>query len=190
MYGPHVAALYARATALRSSVSSIAHHFLPVDAKSYKLQGPSGPLYELAFSATAVLEYLLSLTPERSLVASFAAIAAQEHLLVERLITFLLSKAGRGVQIVGQANTDTSRAPTVSFVVRGERPIASRAVVAAFDAKGGIGIRFGHFYAYTLVDELRPKLDVDDAVVRVSLVHYNTLEEVDRIVEILTEVLA
>ena len=53
-----------------------------------------------------------------------------------------------------------------------------------------VGIRYGHFYAYTLVDTLQPKLDVDDGVVRISLVHYNTVEEVKRIISILEEVLA
>ena len=53
-----------------------------------------------------------------------------------------------------------------------------------------VGIRYGHFYAYTLVDTLEPKLDVDDGVVRISLVHYNTVEEVKLIIGILEEVLA
>ncbi len=53
-----------------------------------------------------------------------------------------------------------------------------------------VGIRYGHFYAYTLVDGLQPKLDVDDGIVRISLVHYNTVEEVKRIVGVLDEVLA
>lgn len=52
-----------------------------------------------------------------------------------------------------------------------------------------IGIRYGHFYAYTLVSNLSPKLDVDDGVVRISLVHYNTVDEVRRIIDILKEVL-
>ncbi len=52
-----------------------------------------------------------------------------------------------------------------------------------------VGIRYGHFYAYTLVDELVPKLDIDDGVVRISLVHYNTVQEVNRIIEILKEIL-
>lgn len=53
-----------------------------------------------------------------------------------------------------------------------------------------IGIRYGHFYAYTLVDTLSPKIDIDDAVVRISLVHYNTVEEVQTIIGILEEALA
>lgn len=52
-----------------------------------------------------------------------------------------------------------------------------------------VGIRYGHFYAYTLVDELSPKLDIDDGVVRISLVHYNTIQEVNRILAILKEIL-
>jgi selenocysteine lyase/cysteine desulfurase len=40
------------------------------------------------------------------------------------------------------------------------------------------------------VHELRPKLDTDDGVVRISLVHYNTVEEVNRIIEVLNEILA
>ncbi len=53
-----------------------------------------------------------------------------------------------------------------------------------------VGIRYGHFYAYTLVDTLEPKVDVNDGVVRISLVHYNTVEEVQRIIGILEEALA
>ena len=41
-----------------------------------------------------------------------------------------------------------------------------------------------------LVDALAPRLDLDDAVVRISLVHYNTVEEVQTIIDILEEVLA
>lgn len=52
-----------------------------------------------------------------------------------------------------------------------------------------IGIRYGHFYAYTLLERLEPKLDLDDAVVRISLVHYNTVEEVQRIIGTLEEIL-
>lgn len=52
-----------------------------------------------------------------------------------------------------------------------------------------IGIRYGHFYAYTLVENLDPKLDLDDSVVRISLVHYNTAEEVQTIIDILKEIL-
>ncbi|PIL26743.1 hypothetical protein GSI_11157 [Ganoderma sinense ZZ0214-1] len=53
----------------------------------------------------------------------------------------------------------------------------------------GVGVRYGHFYAHTLVDGLQPKLDVEDGVVRISLVHYNTVDEVKRLIWILDSVL-
>ncbi len=45
-------------------------------------------------------------------------------------------------------------------------------------------IRYGHFYEYTLVDMLESKVDVNDGVMRLSLIHYNTVEEVQRIIGI------
>ena len=50
-----------------------------------------------------------------------------------------------------------------------------------------VGIRFGHFYAHRLF--VRLGLDPDDGVVRISLVHYNTVAEAERLVKRLREVL-
>ncbi|KAI9448697.1 PLP-dependent transferase [Lactarius psammicola] len=185
VFGPHMSALYARAASLRSSVTSIMHHFLRVDNEGYKLQ-PGGPGYELVHGAAGVPIYLRSLTPEGTLEAAFAASAKQESALCDRLLGFLRGHAPR-VRIVGDAHNGSSRVPTISFVVK---DISSRDIISACDETGTIGIRYGHFYAYTVVDELDPKIDVNDGVVRVSLVHYNTVEEVDRIIDVLRVVLA
>ncbi|KAI0051002.1 PLP-dependent transferase [Auriscalpium vulgare] len=191
VYGPHISALYARAASLHSSLSPLTHHFLRVVDVSYKLN-PGGPGYETVYAVTGVLDYLRALAPTGTddLDAAFAAIAAHEQALLDPLLAYLRQREPRGVRIVGSEEGGLARAPTLSFVVVGERPIKSKDVVKAFDDKGGVGIRYGHFYAHTLVDELEPKLDIDDAVVRISLVHYNTVEEVTRIIEILDEVLA
>ncbi|KAI0737204.1 PLP-dependent transferase [Daedaleopsis nitida] len=178
VYGPHTSALYARRSALTSSLSSLAHHFLRVDAKPYKLQ-PGGPGYELTYATTA-----------GTLQEGWDAVAAHEQTLLAPLLAYLRGKAARGVRIVGAEDAGLARVPTVSFVVIGERAIRSPDVVKAFDKKGTVGIRYGHFYAYTLVDMLEPKVPTDDGVVRISLVHYNTVDEVQRIIDILEEVLA
>ncbi|KAK0465638.1 pyridoxal phosphate-dependent transferase [Armillaria novae-zelandiae] len=178
VYGPHTSVLYVRAPALSHSLSSI----LQI----------GGPGYELVYGTTGVIPYLLSLTAENSLKASFEAIAKHEQALVEPLLAYLThaDQQARGVRVVGEEYPGLMRVPTISFVVVGERPMKSKNVVKIFDQKGGVGIRYGHFYAYTLVDGLQPKLDIDDGVVRISLVHYNTVEEVQRIIGILKEVLA
>ncbi|KAH9846766.1 PLP-dependent transferase [Lenzites betulinus] len=189
VYGPHTSVLYARAASLQNSLTSIVHHFLKVDTKPHKLQ-PGGPGYELVYGCTAIPPYIRSLAPEGTLEAAWAAVAQHEQSLVAPLLTYLRSKTARGVRIVGDEGADLTRAPTISFLVVGENAIRSPDVVKAFDAKGNVGIRYGNFYAYTLIDTLSPKTDVNDGVVRISLVHYNTVEEVERIIATLDEVLA
>ncbi|KAJ3489833.1 hypothetical protein NLI96_g1854 [Meripilus lineatus] len=187
VYGPHIAVLYARAASLQDSVSSLSHHFLDVKTKSYKLQ-PGGPGYELVYACTGVTAYLKSLSVTHTIEATFELIKEHEQGLIARLLMFLRSDwcTRRGVRIVGDHSIGPARVPTISFVVIGDRAIRSQDIVKAFDQQGDIGIRYGHFYAYTLIDHLEPKIDVSDAVVRISLVHYNTVEDVERIISVLS----
>ncbi|KAK7055574.1 Aminotran-5 domain-containing protein [Favolaschia claudopus] len=190
VYAPHASALYVRAPALADSVTSIAHHFLPAQ-HAYKLQ-PGGPGYEIVYSTTSVIPYLLSLTPASDLGATFDAIEAHETKLATALLKYLTApeQYARGIRVVGVEEPSTDRLPTVSFVVAGDRPMRSKDVVKVFDERGGMGIRWGHFYAYTLICQLPPPARDDDGVVRVSLVHYNTLEEVDKIIGVFKEIFA
>lgn len=190
VYAAHNAAFYVRSAALLSSLSKVVHHFLQVDSKPYKVQ-VGGPGYELVYSATGAVPYLLSLTPENNLDASFDAIAVHEQLLLQPLLSFLTDpkQYDRGVRVVGSGEVNILRVPTLSFIVVGQNAVKSKDIVGFFDRKGGIGIRYGHFYAYSLVANMKPKLDVEDGVVRISLVHYNTVEEVKKILEVLKETL-
>ncbi|KAG1745178.1 pyridoxal phosphate-dependent transferase [Suillus lakei] len=191
VFGAHNAAAYVRSAALQTSFTSIVHDFLKVDDKPYKFQ-PGGPGHELVYGAAAIVPYLKSLTPEDDLAASFNAIANHEQKILTPLLRFLTDtkQVDRGVRIVGTNEVNFSRIPTVCFVVVGQNAINSKDIVEAFHQKGGISIQCGHFCAYYLIDNLRPKLDVDDGVVRISFVHYNTVEEVEKIVDVLRAVLA
>ena len=53
-------------------------------------------------------------------------------------------------------------------------------------AEAGFGIRDGHMYAPRLMARLG--LSMDRGALRVSLVHYNTLDEVDRFGDALRQV--
>ena len=55
-------------------------------------------------------------------------------------------------------------------------------------ARREIGIRDGHMYAPRLMKRLN--LSMDSGAVRASLVHYNTLEEIERFGEALKEAIA
>ncbi|KAG2156846.1 pyridoxal phosphate-dependent transferase [Suillus bovinus] len=191
VFGPHNAVAYVRSAALQTSLTSIAHDFLKVDDKPRKFQ-PDGPGHELVYGASAIVPYLKSLTPADDLTASFDAIAKHEQEILTPLLRFLTDakQVDRGVRIFGKSEVDFSRISTVCFVVVGQNAIKSKDIVEAFYKKGGITIQRGYFGSYHLIDNLRPKLDVDDGVVRISFVHYNTAEEVEKILDVLREVLA
>ena len=113
---------------------SLAHHYFTVDKSSQKIR-VGNPAYQLIHAASGVVPYLLSLTPENNLEASFAAIAQHEQGLLQPLLSFLTDKQQyeRGVRLFGTSTIDLSRVPTVSFVVTGQRPIKSKDVVTEFD---------------------------------------------------------
>ena len=82
------------------------------------------------------------------------------------------------VRIIGfDRVTNKNRMPTISFVVEGKQ---SEEIVLFLD-QYNIGIRFGDFYAKRLIETLG--LLPNGGVVRVSLAHYNTEEEVDLLIE-------
>ena len=62
----------------------------------------------------------------------------------------------------------------------------SEAIVRHMD-KFNIGIRFGDFYTRRLIEALN--LQVQGGVVRVSVAHYNTAEEIDKLISHLEEVI-
>jgi selenocysteine lyase/cysteine desulfurase len=66
------------------------------------------------------------------------------------------------------------RVPTICFNIPGCAP---QAIADAMDRQN-IGIRDGHMYAPRLMRRLG--LSMATGCLRVSLVHYNTLEEIDR----------
>lgn len=79
------------------------------------------------------------------------------------------------------------RVPVISFTVRGR---TSLSLLEAFERDTGddIGIRSGHFYSKRLINDVM-KLEGDDGVVRVSMAHYNTEEEVKTLTENLDAIL-
>ncbi|KZO90105.1 PLP-dependent transferase [Calocera viscosa TUFC12733] len=196
VYGTHASVMYARLASI-AGLSSLAHYFFnPAPIKAMKLQ-PGGAGYELTYGTSAVLPYIRSLGgPNGDLDVAFQRMAAQEELLVKKLMAYLTSEVSykKGVRIVGYEGSDSlKRAPTISFIVVGEdglsKKIQSKEVVAAFDKKGNMGIRWGHFYAFRLCSALMGESSAADGVVRVSFVHYNTVEEVDRLIAVFEEVL-
>ena len=180
-YGTHFAALYGRYDALLAA-GNINHRFFTRDKVPQKME-PGNASYELAYSCIGVIDYLEAFaaahganTAGRAAIeAAFKIIATHEQDLSERLLAYLRGR--EDVTIIGADSADQAiRVPTISFVIEGA---SSDAIVREID-KTGIGIRFGDFYSRGLVDGLN--LPNGDGVIRVSAVHYNTVEQMDRLI--------
>ncbi len=178
-FGPHLAVLHINEPLFRW-LPGINHPFIAEDDLPYKLQ-PGHANHELSWAAAAIPEYLRTLG-DGDMAAAWRAIAAHEAMLAARLLAGLAALPG--VRVVGPATAEAQeRVALVSFTVAGHAPSD---IVAATDA-AGIGIRHGHFYSPWLIESLG--LAERQGVVRVSMAHYNTLNEVDRLLAALTPLL-
>ena len=178
-YGPHYALMYGKYDLLLE-LDPLYHYFYGKEKVPGKLE-PGNPNYELAYSTCGIVDYLVALgeqagetgTVRRKIEAAYAAITAQENALADRLLDYLRSR--NDCRIVGQPqNSDGRRVPTIAFRFDGRD---AGDICRAMDEEK-IAIRFGDFHSRRLAEYL----DLTDhgGVLRVSMVHYNTIEEVDR----------
>jgi len=186
-YGPHQAVLYGKYDLLKS-LDSFNHYFIGKEEVPYKLQ-PGNVNFELTYSLGAIPEYFEDLhdyhfptqinnNPKEKHKKSFELIAEHEESLAKTLLSYLSGKAD--IRIIGETSADKSkRVPTISFV---HNTLKSSAIVEQID-KFKIGIRFGDFYAKKIIEDFG--LVEKDGVVRVSLVHYNTHDEVRKLIDAL-----
>lgn len=188
VFGPHYAVLW-MPRELLLSLPSLNHYFIGPDVVPYKLQ-PGNVNYELSYGCMGINEYLVQVgqslgvtgTDRQKMQAAFDAFETHENAMAERLLAYLRSKPS--VRVIGHDRvTGGDRVPTISFMA-GEKP--SESIVRHMDPHG-IGIRFGDFYAKRLIEAL--ELQRQGGVVRVSIAHYNTISEIDRLITHLDEVI-
>lgn len=178
LFGPHIGMLYGKRDALLD-LGNINHEYLPADALPYKLQ-PGGVSYELAWGATALVDYFDD-WQRRANTDPFNQIAEYESALVRPLLEFLARH--EDVTLFGPDSADVAvRLPIVAF--RHAR-IASAAIASALNAHK-LAVRHGHFHSRRLLELLG--VPVDDGVTRISLAHYNTHQEIERLVIALREI--
>ena len=187
VYGPHMAVLYGKREAL-AELTGPNHFFVPDDDLPYKFE-PGGANHEGCAGLLGLSEYLNFLTGREAAAPcgrdvveeAFARMRAWEDPLTDRLLAYLNGRDD--VRIIGPADGGPDRVGTVSFIHDRE---SSRGIVERIDPTG-VAIRHGHMYAWHLCDALG--MDVEDGVVRVSFVHYNTPAEIDRLIGIFNQVL-
>lgn len=185
VYGPHVAAMCGRHEAW-AEIDGPNHFFHPRTAPTNFELGCLSYEGWAGFLATG--EYLsFAAGTDEGDQPSRATIERAFDLFqeLETPVRDLLVEGVRElpVWLLGPSRGRTDRHPTVSFVPKSATP---EAVVDALHARN-IGCRSGHMYAYRLCEALgiRP----EPGVVRISAVHTNTVEEIEKTLAALRQVI-
>ena len=190
LYGPHLGVLYGkRQHLLRARAQN--HYFIGEDDIPLKLN-PGGPNHELTAALVGTADYFEAVhghhfkdranSFHERVRAVYGLFAAHEERLASPFVEFLATKPG--VRLIGRPTADPAeRAPTFSFVVEGRRS----ADIPPLVEPERVAIRSGHFYAHRLISDLG--IEADDGVVRVSMAHYNTAHEVERLIKALDRAL-
>jgi selenocysteine lyase/cysteine desulfurase len=114
--------------------------------------------------------------------AAMAAIKVYEKTLSARLISGLQEIPGVKVHGVTAMDQLDDRVPTVSFTHEKFSPQQiSRSL-----AEENIFVWDGNYYAVEVIDHLG--LGDKGGMVRVGAVHYNTVEEIDRLLNVIAEI--
>lgn len=187
VFGPHMGALFGTHEAL-GELEGPNHFFIPRDEIPRKWE-VGGASHEGCAMIAALWTFACQVTgedpastPRRDTIASaMAQMARAERGLLKPLIEGLA--AHPRLRVIGSTASDESRVATIGFVHE-SRPARDIATLAN---EQNLGLRWGHFYSKRLVDELAPqyRLNPDDGVVRVSLLGYNSRDEIDRLLEFL-----
>ena len=196
-FGPHAGALYGR-------------HELLEELKAYKVRPATDALpgkwetgtqnHEGIAGVLGALEYLEGVgktyggeqaeglsdkgyTGRRmELKKAMTAIRAYEFELIRALLSTLESIPGLRLYGLADPRRLDGRVPTFSFRLEGKHPKA----VAEALAKENIYAWDGNYYALAVTERLG--VEESGGMVRVGAVHYNTLEEVTRLGEVLRKI--
>lgn len=186
-FGTHLGVMWGKAETM-SRLPGQSHYFNETSPR-YRMN-PTGPLHAEIAALNGIFEYYDAVYAHhfdedgRNLnqraSAVFSLFAEHETALANRVLGYLRDKPG--VRLIGQDRAaDGRRAATISFTT------SARAVddVARDIADRKVAVGCGNFYAVRCLEALG--IPADPGVIRVSLVHYNTGEEVDRLIDALEE---
>ena len=190
VFGPHHAVMFGKHELLLE-LPGFNHYFVDSTNIPYKFQ-PGSVNYELSYGMLGLIDYLDELAVLHSnhqilddlskrITYTFELITEYEEFIGARLLDYLNSTPN--VHLVGHQTADSQvRVPTISFTVD---KMNSASIPPEVD-KHNIGIRYGDFHSKRFIKDLG--LAENSGVVRVSMAHYNTTEEVDRLIDVFDKI--
>jgi cysteine desulfurase family protein (TIGR01976 family) len=186
-FGPHSGALYGK----REHLMRLRPYKVRPAADTLPDRWETGTQnHEGLAGVTAAVDYLAELgrrhTPEAqgrraALLAAYDAIGAYERSLLEQLVPALLEIPGLTFYGITDPARFAQRVPTVAVRIVGRSPRE----LAAYLGERGIFTWDGNYYALNLTERLG--VEPSGGMLRIGLVHYNTAEEVNRLLGALRE---
>jgi len=181
-YGPHLALLYGK-KAIIEKLPNQNHEFLE-NQIPYTLN-PGGPNHEELCSLIGISEYFENLynhhfeqsdLPKLDKIKKINnLICEHEEIIANKLLEYI--NTVKKIRLIGRKKIKKrNRMPTISFTVK---DMTSKEVSDSL-ISCGIALRNDNFYAWRCLNALG--IDTKDGVIRASMVHYNSLEDVEKII--------
>lgn len=178
-YGPHLGLMYVNKQVL-GQLENQSHFFKEGVARN--MLTPAGPDHAQIASASGIPDYFDAVyehhfkeeaAPPQRIMALNDLFHVQEEVLLERLLNFLRSRDD--LRILGTDRTE-NRAPTISILPL-RKPIEKvyRELIAN---KLMLGI--GNFYAVRPLMDM--KIPLDPGVLRLSFLHYTSMDEMEQLI--------
>ena len=184
-YGPHQGLMVVRA-GLLERLGNEGHYFNAGDPS--KRLVPAGPDHAQVAAARGIAEYFDALDAHHGAGPGGSARATRVRNLLRGaevpLLATLLEYLGtrRDLRVLGPSVTE-QRAATVSFVTETIEPLEMVRSLARLGFMAGNG----NFYAVRVLEAMN--VNPDRGAVRLSLLHYNSSEEVNGVIEALEQIL-
>jgi len=195
-YGPHMGVLYGK----REHLTRLRPYKVRPLSDAVPLRWEWGTLnHECIAGITACVDYIADLgrrahlpiqpqaaTRRAAIIAAFESIHRHEHALMKRLIAGISKIPQLKIYGITDADCFDWRCPTLA--VRAVNQTAEQTPLALATKLGDRGFFTwdGNYYALNLTEHL--EVEKSGGFLRIGLVHYNTVEEVDRLLGALREV--
>jgi cysteine desulfurase family protein (TIGR01976 family) len=189
-FGPHMGVLYGKREHLR--------RLHPYKVRANTNESPYrwewGTLnHEGIAGITACVDYIADIgrrirpsvaSRRAAILAAYEEIVKYERGLCERLVLGMKTIAGLKVYGITDPERFDHRCPTIAVRIQGFTPLE----FATRLGERGFFTWDGNYYALNLTEQL--DVEKDGGFLRIGLFHYNTVEEVDRLLAALREIVA
>ncbi len=186
-FGPHMGVLYGK----REHLARFTPYKVRANTNAVPQRWEHGTLnHECIAGITACVEYIAELgrrseeasTRRQAIQSAYRAIRNHERGLVDKVLRGLSNIPGLRVYGISDPERTASRCPTFAVRIAGHTPLE----LATLLGERSIFTWDGNYYALNLTERLG--VEDDGGFLRVGFVHYNTEEEVDRVLHALSEI--